>query len=49
MSGEIPAELGNLASLGFLAVAENQLSGCAPASLEDQLVYAEMGGLQFCR
>ena len=35
MSGEIPAELGNLANLEWLQLSGNQLSGCIPAGLGD--------------
>ena len=37
LSGEIPAELGSLSSLGDLYLYGNDLSGCVPGSLEDQL------------
>ena len=37
MSGEIPAELGNLSNLTGLVLNDNKLSGCVPSSLEDQL------------
>ena len=48
MTGEIPPELGNLANLEYLAIDENQLTGCVPNSLSVQLVYSGPGGLQFC-
>ena len=34
LTGEIPAELGNLVNLRTLLLAGNQLTGCAPAELE---------------
>ena len=50
LSGEIPAELGNLSNLRYLNLAGNQLSGCAPSSLEDQLNPDDpgLGDLSFC-
>ena len=46
--GEIPPELGNLASLTSLSLRENHLSGCVPSSLSDRLGYSELGDLPFC-
>ena len=49
VSGEIPLELGNLTNLKYLSLAYDQLSGCLPSSLEDQLASnSELGGLPFC-
>ena len=54
LSGEIPAELGNLSydnngSLSTLYLSDNELSGCVPSSLEDQLWSpSSLGGLPFC-
>ena len=46
LSGEIPAELGSLSKLNSLGLSYNDLSGCVPNSLEDQLNY--LIGLPFC-
>ena len=48
LSGEIPAELGSLSNLTSLSLGGgyNDLSGCVPSSLEDQVVTS--GGLPFC-
>ena len=35
--GEIPAELGSLSNLAKLDISYNDLSGCVPSSLEDDL------------
>ena len=51
LSGEIPAELGSLSNLTSLSLGGgyNDLSGCVPSSLEDQLTsYSGLGGLPFC-
>ena len=51
LSGEIPAELGSLSNLTSLSLGGgyNDLSGCVPSSLEDQLTsYSALGGLPFC-
>ena len=51
LSGEIPAELGSLSNLEILALGINEeLSGCVPSSLEDQLDLdnSNRGGLPFC-
>ena len=50
LSGEIPAELGSLSNLKQLHLHSNELSGCVPSSLEDQLdsSYDFLGGLPFC-
>ena len=49
LSGEIPAELGNLSNLEHLGLSSfNELSGCVPSSLEDQLIMSVLGGLPFC-
>ena len=50
MSGEIPAELGSLSNLTRLGLEDNELSGCVPSSLEDQLDFdvSDLGGLPFC-
>ena len=48
MSGEIPPELGSLPNLTALDLSGNDLSGCAPSSLEDQLTYSDLGDLSFC-
>ena len=37
LSGEIPPELGNLSELTELHLVGNQLAGCVPSSLSDQL------------
>ena len=45
----VPAELGSLSNLESLSLYGNDLSGCVPSSLEDQLDdYSEIGGLPFC-
>ena len=46
LSGEIPPELGSLASLEEMIISGNQLSGCVPANLQDQL--GEVVGEPFC-
>ena len=46
--GEIPAELGSLSNLNSLILRDNDLSGCVPSSLEDQLDHSDLGGLPFC-
>ena len=46
--GEIPAELGSLSNLNSLSLGDNDLSGCVPSSLEDQLDHSDLGGLPFC-
>ena len=51
LSGELPAELGSLSNLEILALGINEeLSGCVPSSLEDQLDLdnSNRGGLPFC-
>ena len=51
LRGEIPAELGSLSNLTSLSLGGgyNDLSGCVPSSLEDQLTsYSGLGGLPFC-
>ena len=50
LSGEIPAELGSLSNLTRLGLRNNELSGCAPSSLEDQLDFdvSDLGDLSFC-
>ena len=50
LTGEIPPELGNLANLSKLQLDGNQLSGCMPSSLSDQLNMgiSDLGGLRFC-
>ena len=45
LSGEIRPELGSLTNLKELFLASNDLSGCVPGSLEDQLEY--FGRLSF--
>ena len=50
-SGELPAELGSLSNLEILALGINEeLSGCVPSSLEDQLDLdnSNRGALPFC-
>ena len=49
MSGEIPEELGDLASLTALRLEGNRLSGCVPSSLENQLdsIDPYLGGLPY--
>ena len=48
-SGEIPPELGSLSNLQGLDLGGNQLSGCVPSSLEDQLrSSSNLGDLPFC-
>ncbi len=49
--GEIPAELGSLSNLNSLSLRDNDLSGCVPSSLEDQLLVfraSDLGGLPYC-
>ena len=49
LSGEIPPELGSLSNLEHLGLSSfNDLSGCVPGSLEDQLIVFVLGGLPFC-
>ena len=48
LSGELPPELGNFASLKVLYLIGNNLTGCVPASLRDQLEDAELGNLDYC-
>ena len=50
MSGEIPPELGSLSYLREMDLVGNQLSGCVPSSLEDQLDFdvSDLGDLSFC-
>ena len=50
LSGEIPAELGSLSNLTELVLHSNELSGCVPSSLEDQLDsnFSDLGHLPFC-
>ena len=49
LSGAIPAELGQLARLQSIYLYGNSLlTGCIPASLEDQLTDTELGGLSYC-
>ena len=49
LSGAIPAELGQLARLQSIYLYGNSLlTGCIPASLEDQLTDTELGGLSSC-
>ncbi len=51
LTGNIPPELGNLASLRGLQLYGNQLGGCVPISLQDQLddAYTNLDDLPFCR
>ena len=46
--GDTPAELGSLSNLNSLSLRDNDLSGCVPSSLEDQLDHSDLGGLPFC-
>ena len=49
LSGEIPEELGNLSNLEHLGLSSfNDLSGCVPGSLEDQLIVFVLSDLPFC-
>ncbi len=50
LSGEIPPELGSLSNLTRLGLGDNELSGCVPSSLEDQLDFdiSDLGDLPFC-
>ena len=50
LSGEIPPELGNLSKLRELYLHENDLSGCVPGSLKDQLDFSnsDLGDLPLC-
>ena len=50
LSGQTPPELGNLAYLEVLDLADNQLSGCVPSSLPGQLDmrFSDLGDLPFC-
>ena len=48
LSGEIPPELGNLSILVALGLSGNDLSGCVPSGLEDQLTSSDLGDLPFC-
>ena len=47
LDGEIPAELGNLVNLEQIYLSGNQLTGCVPTSLYDQLKFTQLGGLPF--
>ena len=49
-SGEVPAELGNLANLETLIFAGDNMTGCVPANLKEQLDPQEsgFGNLQYC-
>ena len=52
LSGPVPAELGNLKNLTQLVMRNNQLTGCIPSSLKEQLTYPQysnLQGLDFCR
>ena len=49
--GEILAELGSLSNLVELDLNGNDLSGCVPSSLEDDLLFwdfSNLGDLPFC-
>ena len=51
LSGEIPAELGNLSNLIGLVLNDNKLSGCVPGSLYDGVAHGDgtnLGGMLFC-
>ena len=49
LSGEIPAELGDLTNLVLLYLSDNQLTGCIPAGLQDVSDNDFSGlGLPFC-
>ena len=51
LRGEIPAELGSLSNLVGLDLNGNDLSGCVPSRLEDDLLfwgYSSLGDLPFC-
>ena len=50
LSGEIPPELGNLASLEILDLSDNRLSGCVPSRLSGRLNMhnSALDNLQFC-
>ena len=54
LRGEIPPELGSLSNLTYLHLGGNDLSGCVPSSLEDQLNFksdvnvSDLGDLPFC-
>jgi Leucine-rich repeat (LRR) protein len=47
LSGEIPPELGNLASLETLDLKGNALTGCIPGSLREVTLLAEVD-LPYC-
>ena len=40
--------MGSLSNLVALDLNGNDLSGCVPSSLEDQLDHSDLGGLPFC-
>ena len=50
LTGEIPEELGGLVNLKWLVLQGNQLNGCVPGSLRDQLDLSrsDLAGLPFC-
>ena len=50
LTGTIPTELGNLANLEYLYLNGNQLRGCVPASLQNQLDQGntDLGDLSYC-
>ena len=50
LTGEIPEELGGLVNLKWLVLQGNQLNGCVPGSLRDQLDLSrsDLAGLRFC-
>ena len=48
LSGKIPPEMGSLSSVSYLYLQDNDLSGCVPMSLEDQLHPGNFNGFSFC-
>ena len=51
LSGDVPAELGNLTSLTSgkgLRLSGNMLTGCIPAAIFDAAVDADAAGLMAC-
>ena len=48
LSGDVPAELGNLVSLTRLLLSGNMLTGCIPAAIIDAAEDADAAGLAAC-
>lgn len=50
LTGDLPPELGNLASLGVVNLGGTRLTGCIPSALREPLekAHSDFGGLQYC-